>query len=86
MAIEITDDLVGLQQKALGEEAKARSVPYSVSAWAPWLRAAQEVDAAITEYAKEKNKNRMDVAIAVRKAAVEAMADQGSDGDGGSDG
>lgn len=86
MAIEIIDDLVVLQRRALEEEAKARSVPYSVSAWAPWLQAAQKVDAAITEYAKETDQNRLDVAAAVRKAAVEATGRPGSDGDGGTGG
>ncbi|WP_327233645.1 hypothetical protein OG349_06345 [Streptomyces sp. NBC_01317] len=41
---------------------------------------------AITDYAKETGQNRLEVAMAVRKAAVEATGSQGSDGDGGSDG
>ncbi|MFJ1601555.1 hypothetical protein [Streptomyces sp. NPDC088261] len=86
MAIEITGDLVKARRRAFEEEAKARSVPYSVSAWAPWLLAAQEVDAAITEYAKETDQNRLEVAMAVRRAAAEAIGRQGADGDGGSGG
>jgi hypothetical protein len=61
VAIELTDDLVKLERRGLEEEAKAKAVSYAVSAWAPWLKAAQEVDAAITAYTRETEQNRLEV-------------------------
>lgn len=81
MAIEVTDDLVELQKRTLEEAAKAG--PYSVEAWAPWLKAAQALEVAVTEHARATKQNRLDVAMAVRKAAREASARSKAGGSGG---
>lgn len=80
MATEWTDDLVKLQQRLFEEEAKAKAAPYSAEVWAPWLEAAQAVDAAITQYAKDADQNRLDVASAIRRAAREIMGPPGPEG------
>jgi shikimate kinase len=76
VAIEQTDELVALQRRALEEQARATAGVYSVEAWAPWLGAAQALDAAVTAYAAEHpDVNRLEVAKTVRRKALEASAD-----------
>ncbi|MGW7053153.1 hypothetical protein [Streptomyces sp. NPDC054887] len=74
MAIELTDDLIELQRKAAAAYEDAMRQPYTTETWAPWLAAAEAVQAAVTEHAKVIDKNRYEVEMAV-KAAVRDAAD-----------
>lgn len=71
MAIELTDDLVALQRAANAAHGEATSAGYSAEAWRPWRDAAEAVQTAITEHAKETGQNRYDVEMAVKAAARE---------------
>ncbi|KIF72829.1 hypothetical protein QR77_41755 [Streptomyces sp. 150FB] len=68
--MELNDELVGLRRGALEAQALATAGEYSAEAWRPWLEAAQAAEAAITAYAKETGQNRLEVSMAVNRAAA----------------
>ncbi|GAA2802747.1 hypothetical protein [Streptomyces showdoensis] len=61
MAIELSDELIRLQQEAVDARAAATAGSYSAEAWQPWIDAADALQAAITAYAAEKHLLRFDV-------------------------
>lgn len=69
MAIELTDDLIQLQQAANAAREQATAGPYSAEAWRPWLEAADALGTAITEHAAATGQNRFEVEKAVKNAA-----------------
>lgn len=71
MAIDLTDDLVGLQRAVLAAQAEATAGGYSPGAWSPWVEAAARVQAAVTAHAEATGQNRAEVEQAVKAAARE---------------
>lgn len=69
VAIELKDELVGLRRRAFEAQALATPGEYNAEAWHPWLEAAQAAEAAITAYAEETGQNRLEVSMAVTRAA-----------------
>ncbi|MEU3665723.1 hypothetical protein [Streptomyces virginiae] len=67
MAIELNDDLIQLQRASDEAHAAVRADP-SPEAWAIWRDRAGDVQAAVTEYAKEIGEPRNKVEAAVKKA------------------
>lgn len=67
MAIELNDDLINLQRASDAAHAAVREDP-SPDAWAVRRERAAEVQAAITDYAKEIGEPRNAVEAAVKKA------------------
>lgn len=74
MAIELTDELIRLQRAANAAQEQATAGPYSAAAWRPWLDAAEAVQAAVVEHAKETGQNRYEVEMAVKLAARQSEA------------
>ena len=68
MAIEPPDDLIQLQRASDAAHEAVRDDP-SDRAWAAWRDRAGEVQAAVTEYAKEIGEPRNKVEAAVKKKA-----------------
>lgn len=68
MAIELTDDLIRLQQASDAAHEAVRADP-SPEAWATWRDRAGDVQAAVTAYAQETGQPRNEVEAAVKKAA-----------------
>lgn len=71
MAIELTDELIGLQRAASAAQAEATAGGYTPGAWAPWVDAAERVQAAVTAHAEATGQNRAQVEQAVKAAARE---------------
>lgn len=71
MAIELTGDLVDLQRAPAAAQAEATAGGYSPGAWAPWVEAAERVQAAVTAHAETTGQNRAEVEQAVKAAARE---------------
>lgn len=69
VAIELTDELIDLQRAALAAQAEALASPYTAESWAPWREAAAQVQQAITDHAAATQQSRVDVEMAVKKAA-----------------
>lgn len=67
MAIEPPDELIRLQQASDDAHAAVREDPTD-AAWAAWRDRATEVQAAVTDYAKEIGELRNQVEAAVKKA------------------
>ncbi|WP_328941505.1 hypothetical protein OG259_07480 [Streptomyces sp. NBC_00250] len=70
MPIELSDELIQLQQAAVAAQQEAQSGPYSAEAWGPWLEAAQASQAAITEHAEATSQSRFDVEAEVKLAVL----------------
>ncbi|MFE4336085.1 hypothetical protein ACFRQM_44035 [Streptomyces sp. NPDC056831] len=68
MAIEPTDELIQLQRAAVDAQKTAMSASPPEGAWTAWRKAAERVQAAITEHAAATGENRVDVEMAVKKA------------------
>ena len=68
MAIEPPDELIRLQRAPDAAHEAVRDDP-SEEAWAAWRDRAGEVQAAVTEYAKEVGEPRNKVEAAVKKRA-----------------
>jgi len=66
VAIELTDELIRLQQASDAAHAAVREDPSS-EAWAAWRERAGEVQAAVTLYAKEIGEPRNKVEAEVKK-------------------
>ncbi|GAA2929998.1 hypothetical protein [Streptomyces enissocaesilis] len=73
--IEPPDDLINLQRKAAAAYEDAMRQPYTRETWAPWLEAAEAVQAAVTAHAEATGQNRYEVEMAV-KAAVRQDGDE----------
>lgn len=71
MPIEPPDELLALQRKALAAHAEATAAGYSPGAWAPWVDAAERMQAAVTAHAEATGENRAEVEQAVKAAARE---------------
>ncbi|MFI6284075.1 hypothetical protein ACIBCM_04820 [Streptomyces sp. NPDC051018] len=69
--IELTDELVALERAALKAREEAMSGTYSTETWRPWLTASIAAQTAITEHARQTGQNRVDVEMAVKRAARE---------------
>ncbi|MFD0427590.1 hypothetical protein ACFQ60_03525 [Streptomyces zhihengii] len=63
-----------LQREANAAGRQATAEEYSAEVWRPWLTAAAAAQRAVAEYASEKNLDRVDLEMAVKKAAREADA------------
>lgn len=79
MTIELTDELIGLQRAALAAQAEAITSPYTAESWAPWQKAATRVQQAITNHAEATQTNRVDVEMAVKKAARNPESESGGE-------
>lgn len=75
VAIELTDDLIQLQRAAAAAYEEAMREGYSFDAWAPWLAAAEAVQAAVTAHAAATRQNRYEVEMAVKAAVRDVPAD-----------
>lgn len=69
--IELSDDLIRLQRAAAAAYEDAMREGYSAEAWAPWLEAAEAVQAAVTAHSIETKQNRYEVEMAVKRKAQE---------------
>ncbi|MEV5940657.1 hypothetical protein [Streptomyces sp. NPDC051994] len=67
MAIELNDELIELERKAWAAQQEAQDRPYSAEAWAPWLDAAERVQAAITAHAEATGQNRFEVEAELKR-------------------
>ncbi|SFT31794.1 hypothetical protein [Streptomyces sp. ok210] len=70
MAINIPEDLIGLERKAVEEQKKAHGQPYTEERWAPWREAAAAFQAALTAHAEATGENRYELEMAVKKAVL----------------
>jgi hypothetical protein len=69
--VDIPDRLITLEQTAGAEQAKLTGLigDERDAQWKRWYDAAVEIQAAITEHAKDTGRNRFEVEAAVKKAA-----------------
>lgn len=77
MAIELPEDLIELERKAVAEQQKAHAGPYTEEAWAPWREAAEKFQAALTVQAKEAGVSRYELEMAVKMAVRHPEPDGG---------
>ena len=70
MAIDIPEELIELERKAVEEQKKAHGQPYTEEGWAPWREAAEKFQAALTEHAKTAEVSRYELEMAVKKAVL----------------
>jgi hypothetical protein len=66
------DDLINAQRAAVEAREAVKDVPYSAEAWKPWVDAAVNFQAKVTEYAKAEGKDRVSVEMDVKKAVRHA--------------
>ncbi|MEU0831317.1 hypothetical protein [Streptomyces sp. NPDC005969] len=70
MAIELPDDLIELERKAVAEQQKAHAEPYTPEGWAAWREAAEAFQAAVTAHAEAAGVSRYELEMAVKKAVL----------------
>ncbi|WP_078852843.1 hypothetical protein [Streptomyces sp. NRRL S-1824] len=70
MAIELPEELIDLERKAVEEQKKAHGQPYTEERWAPWRDAAAAFQAALTEHAEATGVSRYELEMAVKKAVL----------------
>lgn len=75
MAIELPEELLQLQRAAVEAQAAATAGEYSTEAWRPWLDAAEALQAAVTEHARETGQSRFDVEATLKKAVLHPALD-----------
>jgi hypothetical protein len=70
VAIELPEELIDLERKAVEEQKKAHAEPYTKERWAPWREAAAAFQAALTEHAEATGVSRYELEMAVKKAVL----------------
>ncbi|MFB6873782.1 hypothetical protein [Streptomyces sp. NPDC056323] len=70
MAIDIPEDLIELERKAVAEQQKAHAEPYTEQGWAAWRQAAETFQAAVTAHAEAAGVSRVELEMAVKKAVL----------------
>ncbi|MET8130048.1 hypothetical protein ABZV67_44705 [Streptomyces sp. NPDC005065] len=70
MAIELPEDLIEFECKAVAEQQKAHAEPYSEEGCAAWREAAAAFQAKLTEHAKAAEVSRYELEVGVKKAVL----------------
>ncbi|MCX4863434.1 MULTISPECIES: hypothetical protein [unclassified Streptomyces] len=77
MAIDIPEDLIELERKAVAEQQKAHAEPYTEEGWAAWWQAAETFQAAVTAHAEAAGVSRYALEMAVKKAVLHPEPEDG---------
>lgn len=77
MAIELSNELIELERKAWAAQQEAQDKPYSAEAWAPWLDAAERVQAAVTAHAEATGQNRFEVEAELKRRVRHPESENG---------
>ncbi|GGU90874.1 hypothetical protein GCM10010275_29800 [Streptomyces litmocidini] len=70
MPIELSDELIQLQQAAVDAQREATASPYSAEAWRPWLTSAEACQEAVTTHAKATGQPRFEVEAELKLAVL----------------
>lgn len=78
MAIDIPEDLIELERKAVAEQQKAHAEPYTEEGWAAWRRAAETFQAAVTAHAEAAGVSRYELEMAVKETVLRPKPEDGA--------
>lgn len=70
-----SENLINLCRAAVEAQRAATAVPYSEDGWAPWMKAAETFQAAVTAEAKETGEGRFKLEQAAKKAVLHPEPD-----------